>query len=90
MFSWLLTANNVDPLVRNLVTGLTDSPIPFLFVVASITLVVGCFLDMIAAITILVPVLLPTTNALGIEPIHFGIFFMFDLMMGLLTPPVPW
>ncbi|WP_114390759.1 TRAP transporter large permease [Notoacmeibacter marinus] len=88
IFSWLLTANNVGSLVRDLVTGLTDSPILFLVLVGVVTLVVGCFLDMIAAITILVPVLLPTANSLGIDPIHFGIFFMFNLMLGLLTPPV--
>lgn len=88
IFSWLLTANNVGALVQRLVTDITASPWVFLFLVAAITLVVGCFLDMIAAITILVPILLPTATALGIDPIHFGIFFMFNLMLGLLTPPV--
>lgn len=88
IFSWLLTANNVGTLVNDLVTGITASPWIFLLIVAGVTLVVGCFLDMIAAITILVPILLPTANALGIDPIHFGIFFMFNLMLGLLTPPV--
>lgn len=88
IFSWLLTANNVGELVNDLVTGITESPWVFLLIVSGVTLVVGCFLDMIAAITILVPILLPTANALGIDPIHFGIFFMFNLMLGLLTPPV--
>ena len=88
IFSWLLTANNVGELVNSLVTGITESPWVFLFLVAGVTLVVGCFLDMIAAITILVPILLPTAKSLGIDPIHFGIFFMFNLMLGLLTPPV--
>ncbi|MGQ7848741.1 TRAP transporter large permease [Granulosicoccus sp. 3-233] len=88
IFSWLLTANNVGELVNSLVTGITESPWVFLLLVAGVTLIVGCFLDMIAAITILVPILLPTANSLGIDPIHFGIFFMFNLMLGLLTPPV--
>lgn len=88
IFSWLLTANNVGSVVRDLVIGVTDSPWMFLFIVAAVTLIVGCFLDMIAAITILVPILLPTALSLGIDPIHFGIFFMFNLMLGLLTPPV--
>lgn len=88
IFSWLLTANNVGALVQSLVTGMTNSPWVFLFLVAAVTLIVGCFLDMIAAITILVPILLPTATTLGIDPIHFGIFFMFNLMLGLLTPPV--
>lgn len=88
IFSWLLTANNVGALVQDLVAGVTSSPWTFLFIVAAVTLVVGCFLDMIAAITILVPILLPTATSLGIDPIHFGIFFMFNLILGLLTPPV--
>lgn len=88
IFSWLLTANNVGALVSDLVNGFTNSPWIFLLIVAGVTLAVGCFLDMIAAITILVPILLPSANALGIDPIHFGIFFMFNLMLGLLTPPV--
>ncbi|SIO30852.1 TRAP transporter large permease [Vannielia litorea] len=88
IFSWLLTANNVGRLVQDMVTGVTENPWLFLLIVAAVTLVVGCFLDMIAAITILVPILLPTATALGIDPIHFGIFFMFNLMLGLLTPPV--
>lgn len=88
IFSWLLTANNVGRLVQDMVTGVTENPWLFLLIVAAVTLVVGCFLDMIAAITILVPILLPTATALDIDPIHFGIFFMFNLMLGLLTPPV--
>ncbi|SFR06397.1 TRAP transporter large permease [Poseidonocella sedimentorum] len=88
IFSWLLTANNVGRMVQDAVTGVTSSPWAFLFIVAAVTLIVGCFLDMIAAITILVPILLPTATALGVDPIQFGIFFMFNLMLGLLTPPV--
>jgi tripartite ATP-independent transporter DctM subunit len=88
IFSWLLTANNVARVVQDMVTGVTENAWLFLLIVAVVTLVVGCFLDMIAAITILVPILLPTATTLGIDPIHFGIFFMFNLMLGLLTPPV--
>ena len=88
IFSWLLTANNVGAAVQSLVLGATDSPYVFLLAVALVTLAVGCFLDMIAAITILVPIFLPSAVALGIDPIQFGILFMFTLMLGLLTPPV--
>ena len=88
IFSWLLTASNVGAAVQSLVLGVTDSPFVFLIAVALVTLAVGCFLDMIAAITILVPIFLPSAVALGIDPIQFGILFMFTLMLGLLTPPV--
>jgi TRAP-type C4-dicarboxylate transport system permease large subunit len=51
-------------------------------------LFVGCFIDTIAAITILVPVLLPIVLKLGIDPIHFGLVMTLNLMIGLLHPPL--
>jgi TRAP-type C4-dicarboxylate transport system permease large subunit len=53
-----------------------------------ILLIVGCFLETIAAITILVPVFLPIMEKLGIDPVHFGVMMVLNLMIGLLTPPV--
>jgi TRAP-type C4-dicarboxylate transport system permease large subunit len=49
---------------------------------------VGCFIDIIAAITILVPILLPIVLKLGIDPIHFGLIMVLNLMTGLLYPPL--
>ncbi len=51
-------------------------------------LIVGFFMEPTAAIMILVPILLPITNSLGIDPVHFGIIMILNLMIGLLTPPV--
>jgi TRAP-type C4-dicarboxylate transport system permease large subunit len=51
-------------------------------------LFVGCFIDTIAAITILVPILLPIVLKLGIDPIHFGLIITLNLMIGLLHPPL--
>ena len=51
-------------------------------------LFVGCFIDTIAAITILVPILLPIVLKLGIDPIHFGLIMTLNLMIGLLHPPL--
>jgi len=51
-------------------------------------LIIGLFTETIAAITILTPVLLPVAVTLGIDPVHFGIFMILNLMIGLLTPPV--
>ena len=51
-------------------------------------LVVGCFLETIATITILVPVLLPLMTKFGVDPVHFGVIIVLNLMIGLLTPPV--
>jgi TRAP-type C4-dicarboxylate transport system permease large subunit len=59
-----------------------------LLIITVIVLVIGCFMETIAAITILTPVLLPVAVGLGIDPVHFGIILILNLMIGLLTPPV--
>jgi TRAP-type C4-dicarboxylate transport system permease large subunit len=59
-----------------------------LLLINLILLVVGCFMETVAAITILVPVLLPVAVELGIDPVHFGVIMVLNLMLGLLTPPV--
>src|SRR4030095_15178422 len=51
-------------------------------------LFVGCFLEPVAAITILVPVLMPIVLKLGIDPVHFGLIMVLNLMIGLLHPPM--
>ncbi len=51
-------------------------------------LIVGCFLDTIAAITIMVPILMPIVLKLGVDPIHFGVILTLNLMIGLMTPPM--
>ena len=60
----------------------------FLFLANLLILFVGCFIDTIAAITILVPILLPIVLTLGIDPIHFGLIITLNLMIGLLHPPL--
>lgn len=59
-----------------------------LLLINLILLVVGCFMETVAAITIMVPVLLPVALTLGIDPVHFGVIMVLKLMIGLLTPPV--
>ena len=59
-----------------------------LIVMNLILLAVGCFMETVAAITILVPVMLPIAVTLGIDPVHFGVIMVLNLMLGLLTPPV--
>ena len=51
-------------------------------------LIVGCFLDTVAALTILVPILLPIAVKLGVDPVHLGLIMTLNLMIGLLTPPL--
>jgi hypothetical protein len=67
-----------------------SDPITFLILVNVFLLMVGCFMETIAAITILTPVLLPVAIKLGIDPVHFGLIMVLNLMIGLLTPPSAW
>ena len=54
----------------------------------TILLILGCFLETLSLMIILVPVLMPLIRALGIDPVHFGVVFTLNLMIGLITPPV--
>lgn len=68
-------------------TGISEDPTIILILLVLLLLVVGTFMETIAAITILVPILTPVLNVVGIDPIHFGIVMILTLMIGLLTPP---
>jgi TRAP-type C4-dicarboxylate transport system permease large subunit len=74
--------------VATLVLSITDEPWAVLLLVNIFLLIVGCFMETIAAITILVPVLLPLMVKIGVDPVHFGLIMVLNLMIGLLTPPV--
>jgi TRAP-type C4-dicarboxylate transport system permease large subunit len=70
------------------VLSFTHSPWVFLLLANLLMLFVGCFLEPTAAILILVPVLLPVVQQLGIDPVHFGLVMVLNLMIGLLHPPM--
>jgi tripartite ATP-independent transporter DctM subunit len=88
IFAWVLTTTRLTEAIAVWVLSISDNPIVFLLLVNLFLLFVGCFMETIAAITILVPVLLPIVAKLGIDPVHFGLVMILNLMIGLLTPPV--
>jgi TRAP-type C4-dicarboxylate transport system permease large subunit len=88
IFAWLLTVSQAAQLLSDAILGFTQNKWVFLVLVNLLVLFVGCFLDTIAAITILVPILLPIVLKLGIDPIHFGLILTLNLMIGLLHPPL--
>jgi TRAP-type C4-dicarboxylate transport system permease large subunit len=88
IFAWLLTVSQAAQLLSDLILGITQNKWVFLILVNLLMLFVGCFLDTIAAITILVPILLPIVLKLGIDPVHFGLIMTLNLMIGLLHPPL--
>lgn len=88
IFAWILTSNQVAVSLANSMTMISDNPIVLLLMINLILLVIGCFLDSIAAITILTPILMPIAISIGIDPVQFGIIVVLNLMIGLLTPPM--
>jgi TRAP-type C4-dicarboxylate transport system permease large subunit len=88
IFGWMLTATGVTSAISQWVLGVTDQPWQFLLLANLLMLFVGCFLEPTAAITILVPILLPICRQLGIDPVHFGLIMVLNLMIGLLHPPM--
>ena len=88
VFAWILTANQVAVLLGDSLLGLSENRYVLLLIMMALVLVIGLFMETIAAITILVPVLMPVVVAVGIDPVHFGILLILNLMLGLLTPPV--
>ena len=88
IFAWILTANQVALHFSNVMLSITDNQTALILIITLIVLVIGCFMETIAAITILTPVLLPVAITLGIDPVHFGIIMILNLMIGLLTPHV--
>ncbi len=88
IFGWLLTATRVTDMVAAWVLAFTHTPWVFLLLANLLMLFVGCFLEPTAAILILVPVLMPVIQQLGIDPVHFGLIMVLNLMIGLLHPPM--
>lgn len=88
IFAWIMTSNQVTQHVVGLLGPFADNPIALLIIINLVLIIVGCFMETIAAITILVPVLLPAVVAAGVDPVHFGVIMVLNLMIGLLTPPV--
>jgi len=88
IFGWLLTATRVTDLVTAWVLSFTHTPWVFLLLVNLLLLFVGCFLEPTAAILIAIPVLMPVVTQLGIDPVHFGLIVVLNLMIGLLHPPM--
>jgi len=88
IFAWILTANQAAALFAETLLGLTENKNLVLLMMMLVVLIIGLFMETIAAISILVPVLLPVSAQIGVDPIHLGIIVILNLMIGLLTPPV--
>lgn len=86
--SWLLTAHRLPVLIIEYLKTVSPNPAVFLILLNVFLLTVGCLLDNLAAMVMLVPVLEPVAQAFGVDPLHFAMIFVLNNVIGLLTPPV--
>jgi C4-dicarboxylate transporter DctM subunit len=87
VFNYVITVENIPKALAAMLKAYELSPIAFLLFANVALLVLGCFLEGTTILLVIVPVLLPTAKALGIDPVHFGVVAVVNIMIGLITPP---
>jgi C4-dicarboxylate transporter, DctM subunit len=87
VFNYVVTIENIPETVRQLLSGYQLSVTAFLFWVNVILLVLGCLLEGSTIILVILPIFIPTAHTLGIDLVHFGVVTVFNIMIGLVTPP---
>src|SRR5512136_419369 len=88
IYSWVIARYQVTDVIVQWMASVVSSPLMFLVIVNLFLLLVGCFIDATPALFILTPVFMPMVKQYGIDPIHFGVMMVLNLMIGLVTPPV--
>ncbi len=87
-FGRLLTVEQIPNQVAEGMMSVSQNPLIIILMITVLLLVVGCFMDTLAAIIILTPILLPIAVNLGYDPVHFGIIMIVNLAVGFITPPL--
>lgn len=89
-FAYMMTSLRIPDMITTGLVSITDNKYLLLFIINLLLLLLGCFMDMAPLIMIMTPILLPvvTSPLIGMDPIHFGIMLIFNLSVGLCTPPV--
>ena len=86
--AWLITVADLPAMLVDLLEPLISSPMLLMVVIMVLVIIVGTAMDMTPTILILTPVLMPVVKAAGIDPIYFGVLFIINNSIGLITPPV--
>jgi tripartite ATP-independent transporter DctM subunit len=87
LFGWVLMRSGITLQIAEGLLAFSDSYLVILLLINVFLLVIGCFLDPTVSILIFAPILLPVVTAVGIDPVHFGVLMVLNLMIGLITPP---
>jgi len=87
LFGYVLTYNRIPDMIANAILSFSDNVYVILFLITVMLLIIGTFMDTIAAMLIVVPILFPVILQLGINPVHFGMLLCVNLAVGMITPP---
>lgn len=87
VFNYVITAENIPKTLSAMLKAYEMTPLAFLLAVNFLLLILGCFLEGTTIILVILPVLLPTAQSLGVDPVHFGVMAVTNIMLGLVTPP---
>lgn len=88
MFGWILAIEEIPQAFSAAIAGLSDNRLVLLLLVNLIFFIAGMFLDSTTATLLIVPIIAPPVVAAGVDPVHLGLIVVFNLMIGLLTPPM--
>ncbi|MGF1680122.1 TRAP transporter large permease [Photobacterium minamisatsumaniensis] len=88
LFGFLIIKEDIPMKAAEMFLQVTESPIVFLLMVSVMLFILGAFIETLALLLILIPILLPITIQLGIDPVHFGVVVVLNMMLGILTPPM--
>ena len=88
LYGWFLARYRITIIIAESILSITQEPLLILLIINVFLLVVGFFMESLAAINILTPILMPLALKIGVNPIHFGVMMILNLMIGLITPPV--
>ncbi|WP_431803506.1 TRAP transporter large permease [Halobacillus andaensis] len=88
VFGRILTIEQIPSQVANFLLSISENPIVIIMLISLLLLIVGCFMDTLAAIIILTPILLPIVADIGYDPVHFGVIMVANLAIGFITPPL--
>jgi C4-dicarboxylate transporter DctM subunit len=87
IFGWLLVFLRAPNQLIQIFTSVTSNPAVILFMIILLLLILGCFMESIAIMLTVVPMIAPLAGKIGLDPVHFGVVVTLALMIGLITPP---
>ncbi|WP_226679043.1 TRAP transporter large permease [Mesobacillus jeotgali] len=88
LFGWIMVSEQIPQMVADAILGISENPIVVILLINLLLLFVGTFMETIAALVILFPVLMPVAAQVGMDPVQFGVMMVLNLVIGLVTPPV--